>query len=282
VRERLRALAVLVALLTGTTMAARQAAVLRVVDAREGREATFAELSLRTADVLILGVPGASPAAHRALPAVVDALARGRDDVALALEGLDRQAQEPFDHYQMGHTSEAEFLAGVARPLASYARDYKPIVDAAIKQGWTIAAAAMPRPIADAVAERGRPALAGLSADERAFVAAADQCDGYAGPGRLPVRPFSGLSWCLENETVAESITQLHAAASLGGKRPAVIAIVPHDFVGHLTRLTGDVLRRMPGRTVVPVLVRAVARPQTVVLEASDLADPRFLVYVAE
>lgn len=277
-----RLLAAVAAVAAGVTLGARQAPSTRLVDSRDGREVALAAVAGQASDVLILGVPLDSPGAHRALPAVLEVIARGRDETTLALEVLDRQAQEAFDHFQMGHSGEAEFLAGVARAWPAYARDYKPIVDAAMARGWSIVAAAMPLPVADAVADRGRAALADLPAGERAFVAAADACDGYGGPGvRLPARPFSGLSWCLENETLAESVAQAHAASAIGGKRPVVVAVVQRARLGHLTRLVGDVMRRMPGRTITAIAVRPVDRPEAVPIEADDLSVPRYQLYVA-
>ena len=75
-------------------------------------------------------------------------------DVIRRLEMFERDAQEPLDHFLMGHVTEADFLAA-ARPWPRYATDYKPLVDFAIRRGWPVIAANVPRALAAEVARAG-------------------------------------------------------------------------------------------------------------------------------
>ena len=139
--------------------------------------------------------------------------------MSLALEMFERDAQEPLDHFQMGHTEEAEFLAD-ARPWPRYARDYKPLVDFAIARQWPVVAGNVPRSIAAEVAKDGLTVLAGRTDAERRLFAADLQC---AASGDYFQRFVAALgthgqtlgeasrvryyeSQCLKDETMAESI----------------------------------------------------------------------------
>jgi hypothetical protein len=263
--------------------AVQDAAPIRVVDRVEGRQITLDDLvtQMAVADVLLVGGTRGDAATHRAEARLIDALAAKHSDITLALEVFDRQAQEPFDHFQMGHLTEVEFLADVERPWPSYARDYKEIVDAAIVREWSIVAAAPPRPIVEAVAAGGLDVLETLPAAARAQVAASHACAGIHHPGarHLP-GPHSNVAFCLESETIAESVAQAHAAGAIGGRRSLVIALVQSFRLGHLTRLTGDVLGRLPGRTVASIFIASVPDVQAVPLAPNDLAIPRIGVYV--
>ncbi len=87
------------------------------------------------------------------------------------MEMFERDVQEPFDHFQMGHTSEEDFLAA-GRPWPRYATDYKPLVDFAISKDWPIIASNVPRALASDVAKGGLDALQGQATDEQRWFAA--------------------------------------------------------------------------------------------------------------
>ena len=256
---------------------------IRPVDRTLGRDVAVDDLIARIAnvDVLLIGGTTDDAASRRVEARLIDALASTRTGIALALEVFDRQAQEPFDHFQMGHLSEAEFLADVRRPSPDYARDYRAIVDAAIARQWPIVAAAAPRPIVEAVAADGLDVLERLPASERSLVAGRHACADVHHPGarHLP-GPHSNVAFCLESETIAESIAQAHAAGVIGGGTPLVIALVQDSRLGHLERFAGDVMQRLPGRTVLPLSIVAVPDVQAVSIAPNDMAVPRFVVYV--
>lgn len=258
---------------------------LRVVDRVSGREISLDGLVARVsaADVLLIGDTPGHAAVHRAQARVLSALAAGRAIGPLVLEILDRQAQEPLDHFQMGHTSEEEFLAGVERPWSGYPSDYRGIVNLAITGEWGVVAGAMPRPLAAAVAIDGLDVVNGLPAAERSLVAGRHSCADVMAPGGASLPgPYSGVAVCLENETLAESIAQAHTAASIGGRSALVIAVVRNDRIGHLTRLAGDVTRRLPGRTVTALAIVETPDLSAVSIVPYDLAVPRLVIYTQQ
>lgn len=275
--------AIACAAMIGLTLAAQVPDRWRVIDRGAGLEIAFDAFVARlvATDVLLIGEQGGNAATHRMEARLFDALAADRAIGALALEAFDRQAQEPLDHLQMGHLGEAEFLAQVRRPRPDYARDYKPLVDRAIARGWGVVAAAMPRPIAEAVAADGIGVLETLPAAERSLVAATHSCAEvhHAGAPHLP-GPRSNVALCLESATLAESIAQAHAAGAIGGRTPLVVALVSDWRLGHLTRLVGDVSARLPGRTVSAVTIAVTPDLQAVSTAPNDLALPRHVIYV--
>jgi uncharacterized iron-regulated protein len=224
------------------------------------------------ADVAFLGERHDDVTGHRVQRLLVEAIAARRDNVTLALEMFERDAQEPLDHFQMGHTEEAEFLAE-ARPWPQYVRDYKPLVDFAIARQWPVVAGNVPRSIAAEVVKDGLAVLGGRTDAERRLFAADLQCaasgpyfdrfvaalgtHGQAPGDTSPVRYYE--SQCLKDETMAESIAQAHAAGSIGGRRPLVISVngtVHSDFrLGTVER----VARRLPRASIVTVTMAPVA-----------------------
>lgn len=231
--------------------ATQEAASFRVVDRAEGREIDFDRLVedvSRAGVVIVTGAPG-DTATHRVETQLVTRLAAIRGNGALVLEVFDRQAQESFDHFQMGHLSEAELLAGIERPWPGYLRDYKAVVDLAFAREWTIVAGAPPRPIVEAVAADGLQALDSLAGGERAMVATRHACVDAAEPAAqgLP-GPYSHTASCLVAETIAESIAQAYAAGAIGGGEPFVAALVGQ---GQVSRLMPAITGRIPPGTVV-------------------------------
>src|SRR6185369_14337565 len=79
---------------------------------------TFVADVART-DVLFLGEEHDNVQTHQVELALLQALARQRGNIVLALEMFERDVQEPLAHFLMGHSSEAEFLA-VSRPWPQY------------------------------------------------------------------------------------------------------------------------------------------------------------------
>ena len=263
-------------------VAAQGALAVRVVDRVAGVELTIDALvaQVAEADVLLIGAPPGTAATQRVPVGLLEALAARRPNVTMALELFERDVQEPFDHFQMGHMSEAEFLAA-ARSGPGYQQAYKPIVDLAIAREWSMVAASVPRRIATAVAESGLGALDSLAMADRLLAAAEHACAGGRwGPGTEPGRPYAGAAWCLENETIAESIAQAYAAGAIGGRRSLVVGLVQSNRIGHLAPLPGDILRRLPGRSVSTVGIVPAANSRDVDLVSNDLAIPRYVIYL--
>lgn len=180
--------------------------------------------ALAGADVVLLGEEHNDPGAHRFELAVLEALAlRGRK-AALGLEMFERDQQPRLAAYAAGRLTERDFLAD-ARPWSNYAADYRPLVEFAKAQGWTVTGSNVPRPIATQVSRHGWTALDDLPAAERAFAARDLDCpqdayyakfasamgggDDHAGPSVSLGNLFNAQ--CLKDETMAESIAALLA-----------------------------------------------------------------------
>ena len=251
----------------------------RVFEAGRNRFADFEAMAadLATADVVLLGEQHDDPATHRLQLAVLEGLARRRGQIVLSLEMFERDVQEPLDHFQMGHTPEAEFLAE-ARPWPRYATDYKPLVDLAIAQKWPVVAANVPRPVASAVAKGGLAVLADRPESERAWQASDRQCAATGDYFERFVQAMGGhpadsakesddakarearasseryyASQCLKDETMAESIAQAVVAGSRGGKRPLVVHVNGAFHSDFRQGTTERVARRLPTHRIVAV-----------------------------
>ncbi|MCC7042932.1 MAG: ChaN family lipoprotein [Acidobacteria bacterium] len=287
-----RALPLMLAAALSWPVSAQQVAgpSFRIVESASGGLVDLEVLATRlaAADVAFLGEQHDDETTHRVQLLLLEAVAERRNNVSLALEMFERDVQEPLDHFQMGHTSEAEFLAE-ARAWPRYAGDYKPLVDFAIAREWTVVAANVPRRLAAEVATSGRAVLAGRSDSDRRLFAADLRCEpagdyfhrfvaalgthGQTLDETARVRYYE--SQCLKDETMAESIAQTHAAGSIGGRKPLVISVngtVHSDFgLGTVER----VARRLPQASIVTVTMVPVASlddatPSAAVMERAD------------
>lgn len=226
--------------------------------------------ALAAADVVLLGEEHNDAGAHRFELAVLEALAlRGRK-AAVAMEMFERDQQPRLAAYAAGQLTERDFLA-TARPWSNYHADYRPLVEFARAQGWSVTGSNVPRTIATQVSRRGWSALEGLPAAERAFAAADLECpqDAYyakfaqamggggdhAGPNVSLGNLFNAQ--CLKDETMAESVAGLLAPG---------VTIVHVNGAFHSEGRMGlapRIERRAPGAKVVVV---------TIVPEGEDLA----------
>ncbi len=154
------------------TLAAQSYVPNRVYDTRRGEFSDFEAMAadLAKADIVFVGEQHDDPNTHRLELAVIEALAMRGRSVILSLEMFERDAQEPLDHFAMGHMAEDEFLK-VSRPWPRYATDYKPLVDFAAARDWPVVAANVPRPIASEVAKGGLEVLQKKSAEDRKLFA---------------------------------------------------------------------------------------------------------------
>jgi hypothetical protein len=131
-------------------------------------DAMFTDLA--KADVVFVGEQHDSKSTHQLELAILEGVAARRPDAIVAMEMFERDVQEPFDHFQMGHTSEEDFLA-VSRPWPRYATDYKPLVDFAISKNWSVIASNVPRSLASVVEKGGLVILQSKPADQQAWFA---------------------------------------------------------------------------------------------------------------
>ena len=160
------------ALASGVLLAQAGTTPARVFDSARG---VFSDLDamitdLAKADVVFVGEEHDSHNTHQLELAILQGVAARRPDAIVAMEMFERDVQEPFDHFQMGHTSEEDFLAA-ARPWPRYATDYKPLVDFAISKNWSVIASNVPRSFASDVAKGGLDVLQSKPADQQAWFA---------------------------------------------------------------------------------------------------------------
>ena len=136
-------------------------------------EAMLAELS--RADVAFVGEQHFDPATHRIERAILEGLARRRDNVIVAMEMFERDTQPSLDDYLAGRLSEEEFLEA-SRPWSNYPTDYRPLIEFSRAHRWKVIASNAPRPIAQQVSRQGLDAARSGVASERNLVAAEFAC----------------------------------------------------------------------------------------------------------
>jgi len=270
-----------------------------VFDTARGAFTDFESMvaDLAKADVVFVGEQHDDPNTHRLELAVLEGLARRRNDVIVSLEMFERDVQGPLDRFLQDGLPEDEFLAG-ARPWPRYRTDYKPLVDLAVAKGWPVVAANVPRPIASEVSKGGLEVLQGKSDDDKALFAAELKCptdDEYfrrfgeamgshpvpgqsADAARLTTERYY-YSQCVKDETMAESIARVYARGSEGGKRPVVVhfnGAFHSDFrLGTAERTS----RRLPAQRVVVITMLPVQDLDTVAPDADRQRLGDYLVY---
>jgi uncharacterized iron-regulated protein len=277
-----RALLIAIAVAGASAAAAAQTYVpQRVYASAQKRFADFESLAaaVAKADVVFVGEQHDNVDTHRIERELLEAVQRRRGDVVLSLEMFERDVQEPLAHFSMGHTEESEFLSQ-ARPWTQYARDYKPLVDFALAQNWSIVAANVPREIAAAVSKSGMSALDTRPDAEKAWFAHDRECapkgayfdrfrEAMTGHEKdAPSMDAATLtryyeSQCLKDETMAESIAQAYTAGSIGGKRPLVIGINGSFHSDYGDGTVSRTRRRLPGKQIVVVTVLPVENLDT-------------------
>ena len=261
------------------TIAAQTYVPHRVFDSHRSGFSDFETMAveLAKADVVFVGEQHDDPNTHRLELAVLEALARRGRHVILSLEMFERDAQEPLEHFLMGHMAEDEFLK-VSRPWPRYATDYKPLVEFAISKEWPVVAANVPRPIASEVAKGGLEVLQQKSADDRKLFAAELKCPvgddyfkrfaevmgGHPAPGaaadearRTTERYYA--SQCVKDETMAESIAQAFTAARAGGKPQTVVHFNGAFHSDYRQGAAERVARRLKDARIVVVSVKPMA-----------------------
>jgi uncharacterized iron-regulated protein len=291
------------ALVSGVVFAQAGNTSARVFDSARG---VFSDLDamltdLAKADVVFVGEEHDSKNTHQLELAILQGVAARRPDATVAMEMFERDVQEPFDHFQMGHTSEEDFLAA-ARPWPRYATDYKPLVDFAISKNWSVIASNVPRSFASDVAKGGLDVLQSKPADQQAWFAHDLKCptdDEYfkrfaEAMGDHPAAPGSGeasiaaarqtlertyFAQCLKDETMGESIASAYAVGAAGGKSPLVIhfnGAFHSDFgLGTAERAK----RRLSGKRIVIVTVLPVDRPDRATPDETERKRADYLVY---
>ncbi len=190
-------------------------------------------LAASKVDAVFLGEQHDDPGTHAMQRAILESVARRRNDVMLSLEMFERDVQLSMDAYVRDVISEDSMLA-VSRPWPRYDTDYRPLVEFARVKGWSIVAANVPRPIAAAVARGGLDTLTAF--DPRLYgreISCPDdryRTNFFGAMGGHPSGADSAeaerrmqryyLSQCVKDETMAESI--VIARNATGGSRLVV------------------------------------------------------------
>ena len=275
----------------------------RVFDSARGQFTDFETMlaDVAKADVVFVGEQHDDPNTHRLELAVLQGLARRRGDVVVALEMFERDVQDPFEHFQMGHMAEDEFLKA-SRPWPRYLTDYKPMVDFAITKNWPVVGGNVPRPIASEVSKAGLDVLAKKSSDQKKFFAADLQCpldDEYfkrfaeamgdhGGPVSSPttaeLEKRQSLerfyyAQCLKDETMGESVAQAWQVGALGGKPPLVVHYNGSFHSDFAQGTVARAARRLPGKRIVVVSMMPVPNLDTLAPDAAERTRADYLVY---
>ena len=275
----------------------------RVYDSARGAVTDFEAMlaDIARADVVFVGEQHDDRNTHRLELAVLEGVARRRTDAIVAMEMFERDVQESFDHFLMGHTSEDDFLR-VGRPWPTYATDYKPLVDFAIASNWPVIASNVPRYLATNVSRGGFDALSSTSDQERQWFAKQLVCpldDDYfkrfaeamgdhpsasgvdapnVASARQSLERFYDAQ-CLRDETMGESVAVAYAAGTASGKSPLVI-----HFNGAFHSDFGEgaaerARRRLPGKRVIVVSVLPVTDLDAIAPDAKERTRAEYVVY---
>jgi uncharacterized iron-regulated protein len=268
----------------------------RVYDTRANTFTDFEAMvaDLARADVVLVGEQHDDPNTHRLELAMLDGLLRRKVPVTVSLEMFERDAQAPLDAYLAGTMSEDEFLKG-ARPWPRYATDYRPLVEMAKAQRWSVLASNVPRRIASEVSKGGQAALDAKTGSERALFARELQCprDAYFErfATQMSSHPMPGQeekaaaetteryywSQCLKDETMAESIA---AAFRAQPRRAGTIVHYNGSFHSDFRHgVAQRVIRRLPGRRVAVVSILPAADLDTAAPAEDDVKRADYLIY---
>jgi uncharacterized iron-regulated protein len=271
----------------------------RVFNASAGMFSDFEVMAanLANADVVFVGEQHDDPNTHRLEFAILEALARRGRQVIVSLEMFERDAQEPLDHFLMGHMTEEEFLK-VSRPWPRYATDYKPLVDFAIAKEWPVIAANVPRPIASEVAKGGLEVLQAKSEADRKLFAADLQCptddeyfrrflqamgghpaEGAAADEARRTAERYYFSQCVKDETMAESIAAAFTTGRTGDRRPIVVHFNGSFHSDYGLGTAARVKRRLPNARLVATTVKPVATLDNIVPSDDDRRVGDYVIY---
>jgi uncharacterized iron-regulated protein len=198
----------------------------RIISSRNGRDVSLTELArlLSRFDIVFFGEIHDDSTIHEIQSQVLRALHRRSPRLIVSFEMFERDVQSWMDSYVAGEISEEEFLHE-ARPWSNYETDYRPLVEYAKANNLKLLAANIPRQIASQVVRYGTDSLAGLSEEERTWMA--EQISATPGnykerflqtmeldmahgmPGDQNVMDRLYYAQCMKDDTMAESIVRV-------------------------------------------------------------------------
>ena len=261
-------------------------------------ESMLAELSY--ADVVLVGEQHDDPHTHRLELALLDGLARRRGHIILSLEMFERDVQRVLDDYLADRITEDEFLKA-SRPWPRYQTDYRPLVEFAKRRGWTVVAANVPRPLANAVSKAGLAHLESLAPEERARASRDLQCpfDDYFDrfDETMNAHPMPGaeqqsadqkrqmterfyFAQCVKDETMAESIARAYETTA--DSRPLVVHFNGSFHSDYGWGTAARVTRRLKGARVKVVSVWPVTDLDRLKPSKDDRQVANYLVYTLD
>ncbi len=149
----------------------------RVYDAKTKKFGDFETMlaELARAEIVFVGEQHDDANTHRLERAILEGLMRRQRSVTVAFEMFERDTQNFVNEYLAGNVTEEGFLK-ISRPWPNYAKDYRPLLELAKAHQWRVIAGNVPRRHASLVSKSGLKGLDTLSADERKYVAAEQQC----------------------------------------------------------------------------------------------------------
>ncbi len=290
----------------------------RVYDVRQAVFADFEVMvaDLAGADVVFVGEQHDDPNTHRLELALLEGLRRRGARPVVSFEMFERDVQPVLAKYLAGAVTEEQMVRD-ARPWPRYATDYRPLLELARSEGWTVVAANVPRRLASEVAKSGWEALERLSPEDRALAARDLQCprdayftrftaamsdhdaptqqppDGAAASATETAAPAAPddpaaraadsraeryyWSQCVKDETMAESIASAALARPTGAGPLVHFNGAFHSDFGQGT--AERTRRRLPGLRVALVTILPAADLDAVAPAADDLTRADYLVY---
>ena len=186
----------------------------------DGETASFVNMidELAEADVVVLGEEHDSDGIHALQLRTTTALFERRGELTIAMEMFERDVQSVLTLYLMGAIDEQE-LMHKSRPWGNYAEHYRGAIEFARKNGLTVLASNIPRPLARNVGREGTIVSQGGPWSARNVIPMGgryeeifmDLMSGMTGHGgNMPAGALERMfeAQCIKDEAMAESIAE--------------------------------------------------------------------------
>lgn len=184
--------------------------------------------TLAEADYVLVGETHLDDQTHRLELTILEGIVqrRGAQGTALSMEMFARDHQAALDGYLAGELDEAAFLEQ-APPWPNYRTGYRPLVEAAKREGVPVVGANLPRTLQRAFGMKKAAALDTLTAEQKAWFPAEvfPPADSYwariearlrdAGHGHMGAMDAAGRTWSIQNlwdNTMADAMVNARAA----------------------------------------------------------------------
>lgn len=140
----------------------------RVYDVENSRFVAMSVLAEAAAgaDVVFFGEYHDSEGAHQAQQDFLQLVAESGREAVLGFEMFERDVQPVLDHYLKDMIDEEAFLAS-SRPWPNYETDYRPLLEIARRESWTVVATNLPQALATRIGREGLGALNSVPPEQR-------------------------------------------------------------------------------------------------------------------